>query len=406
MPDVQTESFIQDVGTVRGQLRRWMIRILTILLSAGVAGVGCGRPRTATDTMPTAPSVLRIERVVDSVVPGMLAARMIPGAAVAVLSNDTLLLAKGYGTANLESGAPVSASTILQIGSTTKPFTAIVLLRLAEEGKVHFDSTARFYLPWLPPQYRDVTVLELLNHTSGVRYDLRRENIDEFPLDEFRRRLAVSEAAFPHGTRWQYSNTGYTLLALIAEAVSGQSFDTLLRERIFQLLGMSTAAYRDSSAGPAHATGYDLVDGTLRRQPRVFSGWGNSGIEASVIDIARWASALSRRELLRPESYRLMYQPAILRGGTSVDFEFSGARSSYGLGWFLTSYRANRLVTHGGAIAGFSSVVHRFDTLTIVVLSNGKAGADRRGQADAIGTAIYDALEPQVSPPVVPTPPP
>jgi CubicO group peptidase (beta-lactamase class C family) len=334
----------------------------------------------------------RIERVADSLIPALLRGRRIPGAAVAVLARDTVLFVKGYGVADVDTRRPVGTSTIFQLASTTKPMTAIVIMRLVEAGKIGLDAPVKQYVTWLPQQYTGITIRQLLTHTSGVRYDLRRENVDEFSLEEFRRRLEASEAAFPPGTRWQYSNTGYTLLALAAEHVSGKSFAVLLREFIFQPLGMTGAGYRVSTPGPEHAVGYDLVDGTLRRAPQVFSGWGNSGVEANILDVARWVASLSRRSLLRPESYALVEAVPHLKDGSPVEFQFSGGKSSYGFGWFLTTYRGKRLVTHGGAIAGFSSIVNRFDDIAIIVMSNGKQGADRRGQADAIATALFDRL--------------
>jgi D-alanyl-D-alanine carboxypeptidase len=335
-----------------------------------------------------------MEQLADSLVPALLRDRQIPGAAVAVLVRDTLLFAKGYGLAELETRTPVTIATIFQLGSTTKPFTATVIMRLVELGKISLDAPVTRYIPGLPQQYVDVTIRQLLTHTSGVRYDLRRQNVDEFSLDEFRLRLQSSEAAFPPGTRWQYSNTGYTLLAIAAEQASGRSFEALLREFVFEPLRMTSAGYRVSAPHDKHAIGYDLVDGKLQRAPRVFSGWGNSGIEADVIDVARWAASLYRRSLLRPASYDSMESPARLKDDSQVEFEFAGEKSSYGFGWFLSSYRGKRLITHGGAIAGFSSVVNRIDDVAIVVLSNAKQGVDRRGQADAIATALFGTLFP------------
>jgi CubicO group peptidase (beta-lactamase class C family) len=334
-----------------------------------------------------------IEEMADALVPEMLRERKIPGAAVAVVSGDTVVFAKGYGSADLEKQTPVTSETVFQLASTTKPFTAAVIMRLVEEKKLSLDERLVRYLGWLPKQYESLTIRQLLTHTSGVRRDLRRENVDEFSIDEFKRRLEASEAAFPPGTKWEYSNTGYTLLALAAEEITGKSFGQLLREQIFEPLRMGSADYRGTETRPNDAVGYELVEGELKRMPRVFSGWGNSGIQANVVDVAKWVVSLSKRSLLSAESYEAMETPARFANGEEARFEFGGEKkASYGLGWFLTSYRGKKLVTHGGAIAGFSSEVNRFDGLSIIVLSNGKQGADRRGQADAIADAIYDRL--------------
>lgn len=333
------------------------------------------------------------QEIADVVVRELLRDRKIPGAAVAVLSGDTVVFTKGYGIADLERETPVTTATVFQIASTTKPFTAAVIMRLVEEKKLSLDERLNRYLAWLPKQYETVTIRQLLTHTSGVRRDLRLENIDEFSIDEFKRRLEASEAAFPPGTKWEYCNTGYTLLALAAEEVTGKSLGQLLREQIFEPLGMAGAGYRVNEALPNDAVGYELVNGEPKRMPRVFSGWGNSGIQASVDDISRWVASLSKRSLLSRESYEAMEIPARFADGAEARFEFGGEKkASYGLGWFLTSYRGQKVVTHGGAVAGFSSEVNRFDGLAIIVLSNCKQGADRRGQADAIADALYDRL--------------
>jgi CubicO group peptidase (beta-lactamase class C family) len=334
-----------------------------------------------------------IEAIADSVVPELLRERKIPGAAVAVVSGGAVVFAKGYGLADLEKRLPVTTATVFQLASTTKPFTAAVIIRLVEEKKLSLDERLKRYLEWLPKQYEAITIRQLLTHTSGVRRDLRRENIDEFSIEEFKRRLEASEAAFPPGTKWEYSNTGYTLLAFAAEEVSGKSFGQLLRDQIFEPLQMVSADYRVAEVGENDAVGYELVDGEQKRMPRVFSGWGNSGIQANILDVARWVASLSKRSLLTRESYEAMEVPARLADGGEARFEFGGEKkASYGLGWFLTNYRGQKVVTHGGAIAGFSSEVNRFDGVSIIVLSNGKQGADRRGQADAIADAIYDRL--------------
>lgn len=334
-----------------------------------------------------------IEEIADAIVPELLRERKIPGTAVAMLSGETVVFAKGYGLADLEKQTPVTTATVFQLVSTTKPFTAAVIMRLVEERKLSLDELLKRFLSWLPKQYEAITIRQLLTHTSGVRRDLRRENIDEFSIDEFGRRLEASEAAFPPGTKWEYSNTGYALLALAAEEVTLKSFGQLLREQIFEPLGMGSADCRVNETRPNDAVGYELVNGELKRMPRVFSGWGNSGIQADILDVAQWVASLSKRSLLWHESYAAMETLARLADGAEARFEFGGEKkASYGLGWFLTSYRGKKLVTHGGAIAGFSSEVNRFDGLSIIVLSNGKQGADRRGQADAIADALYDRL--------------
>jgi CubicO group peptidase (beta-lactamase class C family) len=332
---------------------------------------------------------------IDSVVNAALAQRQIPGAVVAVLRNDTLAYAAGYGVANLATGARVTTETVFQIASMTKVFTAMAILMLVEEGKVALDDSAARYLSWLPSKYSGITVRQLLTHTSGVNPDMRTANIDEMELAEFKRRLEARPVSFPPGTNVQYANVGFILLSLIVEEASGEEFGEFLHRRIFSPLGMRSTGYRVPEQSDArHARGYELVNGELVEAPHVFSGWGNSGIETTVLDLARFATALERRALLRPSTYALMYTPGRLSNDSLPKFTSNGVPTLFGLAWFLQSYRGVDLINHGGAVAGFSSALNRFVTVgwTIIVLSNGKQGADRRAQADAIARVIADVV--------------
>lgn len=357
---------------------------------------GCGHPPGGTIPDGGSPAVREAQplaRRIDSTVTRLLADRMIPGAAVAVLRADTLIHAAGYGVAKLATGTPVSTSTVFQIASTTKPFTAMAILMLVEEGKIALDAIASRYLTWLPKKYATVTVRQLLTHTSGVYPDLRTQNVDEFDIAEFRRRLNEREASFPPGTKVQYANTGFTLLSFIVEAASGEDFGQFLERRVFRPLSMHSAGYRAPQEDDRlKARGYEIVDGRLIEAPHVFSGWGNSGIELSVTDMIRFAVALERRLLLQSASYDLMYAPARYANDSVVTFRSNDVPSQFGLSWFISSYRGAPLVSHGGAVAGFSSSLERYmrDGWTIIVLSNGKQGADRGSQAAAIARAIAD----------------
>ncbi len=313
-----------------------------------------------------------------------------PGAAAALIdSGRSRYFTRGV--ERLDRKRPVTSNTVFQIASLTKPFTAIVILRLAEQGRLRLDDPAARWLDWLPAAYRGVTVRRLLNHTSGVPRDLRRENVDEFTIEEFRRRFLDAEPSFPAGDRWEYSNTGYILLSLIAERAGGRSFGALLSEFIFQPLAMSRTHYRASLAvRPGHAQGHDWQEETWRPAPAIYSGFGNSGIESTAADLARFAAALQRRRLLRAESYRAMLAPAVLASGKKVDFPFRDAPSSYGLGWFLTDFCGNPVATHGGTIAGFSASLFWATgrPLSAVAVANGKSGPDRIGIAEKIGAKV------------------
>lgn len=295
------------------------------------------------------------------------------------------------GVEALERDDAVTETTIFQIASLTKPFTAILILRLAEQGRLGLDERARSTLEWLPDSYEAVTVRQLLNHTSGVPRDLRRENVDEFPAAEIRPRFLAATPSFPAGSKWEYSNTGYILLSLIAEERTGRPFAELLRIHIFDPLGMRDSRYRAALVvGRGRAMGYDRQEDRWQPAPPVYSGFGNSGIETSARDLARFAAALQERRLLQPESYAEMLAPARLASGERVGFPFRGEQASYGLGWFLTSLCGNPVALHGGTIAGFSSALYWAveRDLSALALSNGKARPDRTAIAEWPALAV------------------
>jgi CubicO group peptidase (beta-lactamase class C family) len=292
------------------------------------------------------------------------------------------------GMERLDQGSPVSRDTVFQIASLTKPFTAIVILRLSEQGALDLDDRAARWLEWLPETYGDVTIRQLLNHTSGVPRDLRRENVDEFTIEEFKRRFLEAQPSFEAGARWEYANTGYILLSLIAEQARSRGFGELLHELIFRPLRMRHTSYRaPSTAGPGRAVGHDWQEGGWRVVSPVYSGFGNSGIESTAADLSRFAAALQQRRLLRRDSYRAMLTPAALDSGAKVEFPFRDVPTSYGLGWFLSDFCGTPVVSHGGTIAGFSAslfwAVER--DLSTVTLANGKSSPDRIGVAEKIG---------------------
>ena len=321
----------------------------------------------------------------EAIVTATMRERGIPGAAVAIVQNDRLTYAHGFGVTNLATRTPVTANTIFQIASATKPFTAIAILELADQGKLTLGDLASRHLSWIPQQYANVTIEQLLTHTSGVARDLRRENIDEFDTDEFKRRLAASQPSFPPGEKWEYSNTGYALLSFIAEAAGNTTFGEFLAQHEFAPAGMTETGYRiEEHDDGLHAIGYDLVDGKPARAPHVFSGRGNSGIESTVLDLAKWIVALDRGKLLDESTVVASMKPH------TKPFSFRGAETAYGYGWFITTTSRTPLVTHGGAIAGFSSIIDRYPQshAAIIVLCNGKQGSDGLGQAEAISRTI------------------
>ena len=338
---------------------------------------------------------------IDESIRKKLVEQHIAGTSVAVLRDGKAVLLKGYGLANVEQSIPASPQTKYQIASTTKPFTATAIMMLVEAGKISLDHQAAKYLPKLPAQYSDVTIRQLLTQTSGVNRDLRTGNTDDFTIEEFWKRLASAPASFKPGARWEYSNTGYILLGMVIESVTKKPYGDFLSERIFKPLKMKDTGYLEPpDKSKNRAIGYDWVEDTFRPSPYFSGGFSAGGLISTVSDMAKWDAALNTEKLIKAKSLDQMFMPAKLADGKVVSFDFRGEQSSYGFGWFLTSYRGHKIATHGGVVSGFSSQIMLFtdDNISIIVNSNGKSGADRIGYAEGLAKIVADAYVPNLLP--------
>jgi CubicO group peptidase (beta-lactamase class C family) len=320
---------------------------------------------------------IRSEKI-DEAIQAHTEKERVPGLSLALVRNGTVLKSKGYGFANLELSAPVHPDTVFQIGSITKQFTAAGILLLWDAGKLDLDAPVHAYLDGLPDAWKPLTLRHLLEHTSSLA------NVTELPEFSYRIEytrqelidlVAARPPAFPPGEKWEYTNTGYILLAWILEDVSGKSYGEFLTERVFEPLGMeSTRVIVPEEIVPNRAEGYCWEDGrhcngeSLR--PREIVGAG--GLLSTTLDLAKWDAALYSEIPLKRRLKEAMWTPARLNDGTLARTETScGER--YGFGWFLGEYRGHRLVSHTGETdAGFSSEIMRFvdDRFTLILLSN------------------------------------
>ncbi|MCI0607406.1 beta-lactamase family protein [bacterium] len=317
-----------------------------------------------------------------------LARRHVPGASVAVIRSNQYEIMAGYGIAEILHRKKVTQDTVFQIASATKSFTAVCILYLIEQRKLKLEDRASTYLSWMPEIYSEVTLRQILTHTSGVNRDLRKDNLDEIDEKEFRKRLAEAPRSFPPGERWEYSNTGYILLGSIIQSVTGKSYDHFLEEQFFKKLGMArTVTSHRLKEFSDVAKGYEWNGTELQPSPYYSGGASAGGMASSVKDLANWNVALQSNQILSKQYRELMFTAS-----AGVSFPFRNQTSSYGMGWFLTRMHGKPLITHGGAISGFSSIVNRFpeENLLIIVLCNAKAGEDKLGHAEAIASGLAD----------------
>lgn len=308
-----------------------------------------------------------------------------PGAAVLVLRNGMPVYRRGYGVTDLRSMHPIDAKTNFRLASFTKQFTATCIMLLVHDGKLRYDDHLTDIFPEFPAYGKSITVRNLLNHTSGlVDYeDLWEKEHPNTPeakipqiLDAGVLKLLEQQTAgkFAPGTKWEYSNSGYAVLAMIVEKVSGKPFGAFLRERIFLPLKMTrTLAYeKGKNEVPHRAFGHSKEKDGWREtdQSPTSAVLGDGGVYSSLDDLAKWDRALREHTLLTAAEMEPALTPVHPTDGPARLPD--GPDVSYGFGWFLDPYQGHRRMSHDGGTIGFRTTIQRFpdDKLTIIVLAN------------------------------------
>jgi len=321
-----------------------------------------------------------------------------PGAAVLVLKDGKPVFQHGYGVTDLRSHSKIDEHTNFRLASVTKQFTAMAIMLLVHDGKLRYDESLTEIFPEFPAYGKTITVRHLLNHTSGLLdyEDLMARQYGNTPDDQIPQIhdagvLALLEKAtttnFPAGTRWQYSNSGYCLLAMVVEKISGKPFAQFLRERIFAPLAMSnTLAYeKGKNEVPNRAYGHTPEGNGFREtdQSSTSATLGDGGVYTSLSDMARWDAALQHHTLLTEEEMK----PALAAvHPSSAPAEENGHAVRYGFGWFLDPYQGHERMWHYGETVGFRTTIQRFpkDGITVIVLCN-------RADLSAIDLALKTA---------------
>jgi CubicO group peptidase (beta-lactamase class C family) len=335
---------------------------------------------------------------IDSVVKAEMARQRIPGVALAVVKGGAVMVAKGYGEANVEHHVPVTPQTVFQSGSVGKQFTSTAVMLLVQDGKIGLGDSITRYFPDAPASWRGITVRHLLTHTSGIP-DYTTDAMDyrhDYTEAELAKMAFGLTPEFPPGSRWNYSNTGYVLLGIIIHKASGQFYGDLLRDRVFKPLGMATArVISEEDIVPNRAAGYRLVKGELKNQEWVapqMNTTADGSLYLSLEDYIAWDRGLRAKKILSPESWATINTPVTLT---------SGKHYPYGFGWSIDTVAGQLRIHHGGAWQGFQTYISRYigDDMTIVALSN--LGASQPVTiVDGVAALLDPALAPKPLEPI------
>jgi CubicO group peptidase (beta-lactamase class C family) len=301
------------------------------------------------------------------------------GCAVGVGRRGKVLYTQGYGMANLELGVRIRRDTIFEAGSVAKQFTAAAIALLAQDGRLSIDDPVRKYVPELPDFGTPILIRHLLNQTSGLRSQWpmlalsgRPPQLAVHTVDEIIELVSrYKELNFKPGDEYLYNNTGFTLLGVVVQRVSGTSLDEFSQERLFKPLGMSRTQWRDdfTKIVKGRATAYSLLPNGQYRTSMPFTNViGNGGLLTTVGDLLVWNENLDNPRV----GGRAMVDQLQTRGTLNDGFV-----NEYAQGLTVTEYRGVREVSHDGSTAGYQTFLARFpdEGVSVAVLCN-TTGAD------------------------------
>jgi CubicO group peptidase (beta-lactamase class C family) len=339
---------------------------------------------------------------VDALAEAALKAWNAPGIAVAIIQDDRVLMAKGYGVKERGKPDAVTADTVFAIGSMTKAFTTASMAMLIDEGKMSWDDPVRRHVEFFrlsdPLANEQVTLRDLVSHRTGLSRNDVLWTRTPWSQEEIIRRIGYVKLSQPFRTAWQYQNIMFSTAGYAVGHASGGSWQSFVEQRIFAPLGMKSASTRSAAAesAPDHASPH--------RKTQVIA-WHNldniapaGAVNASLKDMIPWArlqlngGEIDGKRLISAKNGEEMHTPqmAIRPEDAGRDWNPEIGQLSYGMGWFLVDYRGLRLVSHGGAIDGFRSdmtLVPREKT-AVIVLCN----LDQDNLPEALRWSILDLM--------------
>jgi CubicO group peptidase (beta-lactamase class C family) len=288
---------------------------------------------------------------------------------------DKVIFTKSYGSANLELNVPNTRTTKFRIGSITKQFTAACILLLEERGKLTVEDPIGKYYAEAPAAWSKVTLAHLLQHTSGIH-----SYTDDPTFDTFTKLPATPESLvarqrdkpldFETGTQFRYSNTGYILLGMVIEQVSGQKYADFVRANVLEPLGMKDTGYDvNATVLPQRAAGYSLKDGKIQNSKYLDMTvpYAAGSLYSTVDDLLRWERALFGKKLLSAASLAKMTTPG------------DQGKKDYAFGLLVTKKGSHLEIQHGGGIHGFNAQLTYLpeSDYVVVALSNLNGPVDK-----------------------------
>jgi len=329
-------------------------------------------------------SALSRSSKVDEYMNGQVKANRFSGS-VLIAQNGKVLMAKGYGMANVELNVLNTPDTKFRLASITQQFTAMAILELEERGRLSIEDLVCKYISKCPNDWQEIKIVDLLTHTSGIPNftdfpDFEKTSLSPTTVPELLARIGNKPLEFKPGEKWKYSGSGYEVLGALIENVSGEPYAKYLSEHIFEPLGMADTGY-DSATRiiPGRASGYRrdgdtgiLVNASYLDMSVPYSA---GALYSTVNDLYRWDRALYSEKLVSKKSLNQMFTPY---------------RDGYGFGWKIVREVERKAIVYGGSINGFSASIRRYpdDDACVIVLSNLQS-VDAEKVAHDLGAILF-----------------
>lgn len=279
---------------------------------------------------------------------------------ILIVEDGELIYENTLGFANFETKEPLDGDMPFYLASLAKQFTAMGIMMLVEEGRINYEDKIGRFLPLIPDLYKDITIHQLLTHTSGVKdyFKLGIMKPDLKNIDVYEGLVNTKQLNFSPGAKYQYSNSGYVLLAMITQIASGQLYETFMQERIFTPLNMDHSYVLTERTNQInYVKGY-----TAKLKPNDYDlfTYGDGGIFSTASDLLKWHNALQNNTLVSSKSLLSAYKPVELA---------NGQKRRYGYGWEIGNNLYGKLVFHTGGLAGYRTYIERqLDSSNVIII--------------------------------------
>lgn len=310
-----------------------------------------------------------VEQKIDELLTAYASQNKLNGS-VLVAQKGKIIYEKGFGYRNAETKTPNDVNSIFQIGSITKQITAAVIMQLQQEGKLSVQDKLSKYFSGFANGDK-ITIENLLTHTSGI-YNYTNDTVimknditRHYSQAEMMKLFKNYPADFEPGSKWNYSNTAYSILGYIIEKVEKKPYEKVVRERIFQPLGMLNSGFDFTNlSSPTKTKGYFSLNPAPLPAPIVDStiAFSAGAIYSTIGDLYKWDRAIYTNKILKPESWKSVFTPY---------------KNNYGYGWAIDTMYGRQITSHSGGIHGYSSHILRFpqDETVVIAFDNTSSNA-------------------------------